>query len=244
MNKPDNLVDFLANSLPAQSSYFIQIVIVAMVFNMGMELLRVYPLGMALLRKVMTRVGFPDPEEIKLTKGYFRPLDDPYEFEHAKVLANTVVLYFMVLFVYTVVSPLSNFFLAVCFLMMESGFRYQFYHNYPAIPDSGGELWKGFIHMIHTSMIIAQLTLIGLLLLKKSFYAVSGLGPLLAITFVFIYYTNTSRFKVTKHLPSRECVSIDRKNQENGGVDFSFARQQYLQPSIRTARKELDRITV
>lgn len=216
-----------------------------MVFNMGMELTRIYPLGMALLRKILIRLGIPDPEESVLTKGFIRPLHDPYEFEHAKVLANTVVLYFMVLFVYTVVAPLSNIFLAVCFLLLESGYRYQFYHNYPPTPDSGGKLWIGFIHMIHASMIVAQLTLIGFLLLKKSFYAVFGLGPLLVITVVHIWNTNITRFHVTKHLPSRDCLREDQKiRYENSGSDFAFVRRKYMQPSIRKAERQLDRFTV
>ena len=215
-----------------------------MVYNMGMELLRIYPIGMAAVRRAIIWMGFPDPEESELLKGYFRPLDDPYEFEHAKVLANTVVLYFMVLFVYTVVAPLSNFFLAVCFLLLESGYRYQLYHNYPPTPDSGGKLFKNFIFMMFACMVIAQLTLIGFLLLKQSWYAVSGLGPLLGITAVFIWYILLTKIQATKHLPSSECIQADRKQRATGGLDYEFVRHQYLQPSIRRARRELDRITV
>jgi hypothetical protein len=233
LNRPEHLVDFLATALPAQSSYFIQIVIVALVLNIGLELLRVFPLGMAFIGEVMVRLRCINPDNPKW-QDYIRPLDNPYEFEHSKILANTVVLFFLIFFVYTVVAPISNFFLAIGFLLLESTYRYQFYHNYAATPDSGGKLWRGFIDMVHLGMVIAQLTLIGLLLLKKSFYAVCGFGPLLAITSVFIWHVHTTRFRVTEYLPCRECIQIDR-NHVVYGLDLGILRSQYLQPSIRKA---------
>lgn len=230
--------------MPAQSNYFMQIVIVTLVLNMGVELLRVYPLGMALIGKLYAKMGGTDPGGARTCKSFIRAIDDPYEFEHAQILANTVVLYFMVFFVYTVVAPICNFCLVICFLLLESGYRYQFYHNYPKTPDSGGKLYKKFIHMIYSAMLIAQLTLIGLLLLKRSFYAVYGFGPLLAMTVLFICYVSSTKSYATKYLPSLECKRLDRHRQETSGMDFGFLREQYLQPSIKEATQQINRTSV
>jgi hypothetical protein len=97
LNEPKKTIDFLANALPAQSTYFLQILLVAMAVNMGTEMLRVQPLGLAFARKF---VG-PRLTETERKKRwrFLAPLEDPWEFEHAKIL-GTVVLYFMVFLVY------------------------------------------------------------------------------------------------------------------------------------------------
>ena len=229
LNEPEKFIDFLANALPAQSNYFLQILVVALVVTMGLEMLRVTPLSLALVRKF---VG-PNLTEKERTKRWqlFSPLEDPYRFEHANV-SGSVVLYFMVFFVYSCLAPVSNFFLLVMFFLMESGYRYQFYNNYPPTPDSGGQLWIGFFHILQACVIVAELTLLGFLLLKQSFYAVPFLVPLLVFSCLFIYYLNNYQLQVAKHLPSSTCIKVDKKRLLR---DFSFAKSVYLQPCIAEA---------
>lgn len=64
----------------------------------------------------------------------------------------------MVLFVYSVISPLINFVLAFVFLALGTLLRHQFLHVYPTVPDSGGKIWTGFIKIMVTCMIIAEVT--------------------------------------------------------------------------------------
>ena len=68
------------------------------------------------------------------------------------------VLYFMVLFVYSVISPLTNFIMAFVFLALGTILRHQFVYVYPTTPDSGGKIWIGFIRIIISCMIIAEVT--------------------------------------------------------------------------------------
>lgn len=56
--------------------------------------------------------------------GFLRPLNDPLDFLHAEIGSNNV-LYFMIYFVYTAMAPLTNWFLAFCFLLMNSAYRYE-----------------------------------------------------------------------------------------------------------------------
>jgi hypothetical protein len=51
IDNPEEIVSFLAISLPTQSSYFIQIMFVFTFLMHGMELLRVIPLSYALVRR-------------------------------------------------------------------------------------------------------------------------------------------------------------------------------------------------
>lgn len=230
--EPGKTIDLLANALPAQSNYFLQILVVAMAVTMGFELLRIVPLGMALVRRF---VG-PNltPKERAKRWKYLSPLEDPREFEHANI-SGSVVLYFMVFFVYACLAPISSFFLLVMFFVMETGYRYQFYHNYPPTPDSGGKHWKGFFHILQACMIFAQLTLIGFLVLKQSFYAIPFLVPLLVVTILFILYLNNYQLPATDFLPTSECVRVDKLYRLH---DYNFAKGDYMQPCIREAQSD------
>jgi len=230
--QPSMLIDLLANALPQQSNYFLQILVVAMVLTLSLELLRVLPLGSALVRKF---VGPNLTEKERTSRWKFLcPLENPYEFEHANV-SGSVVLYFMILLVYASLAPVTCFFVLICFFMMESCYRYQFYHNYSPKPDSGGKHWLGFLHILNGEMIAAELTLIGFLILKESIYSLPFMIPLITITVLFIFYINTYMLPQSSYLPSSECVEIDRKYRRR---DFTFANDVYMQPSLVEAKSD------
>ena len=97
----------------------------------------------------------------------------------------------MVLLVYSVISPLTNFFISFCFrkflgltlgttlytqelrlshrthkifaVFLGTMLRHQFLFVYPKVPDSGGKIWSNFIKIYMGCMIMAQLT-------SKSFF--------------------------------------------------------------------------
>lgn len=232
IDDPGSFVDLLANSLPAQGTYFVQILLVATFVGQGLELLRVRPLLFAFIR---TRIGpkLTEKERSKSLHEFLRPLSNPAEFEHAEVLAN-VVLYFMVMFVYAIISPIINYFMAFCFIILGSGYRYQLIHNYPTTPDSGGKMWMGFIGICLTCMVIAQITLVGMLALKKATYATPCLVPLILLTLGFNMYLRIKHFYVTNHLPTRDCLRLDREYHVEKGhnQDFSFVKTKYRQPAL------------
>lgn len=143
-----------------------------------------------------------------------------------------IILYVMVFFVYAAIAPTTSFFLYFCFILLESGYRYQYFHNYPRAFDTGGKLWLTFIQFTFACMIISQLTLIGLLVLKQSAFAGPAMGPLLAITILFIIFINGEHIVVTRNLPTRDCLLLDQKNTEAGLDDDYFGRGKYLQPAL------------
>lgn len=64
----------------------------------------------------------------------------------------------MVLLVYSVISPLTNFVLGFIFLVHNTLFRHQFIFNYPFVSDGGGKIWMGAIGVLINCMIVAELT--------------------------------------------------------------------------------------
>jgi Calcium-dependent channel, 7TM region, putative phosphate len=237
LENPESIINLLANSLPAQSNYFIQITLASTFFLQSIEMLRLYPLFLALVRRfVGPRIT---PNERQQTWGYFNSLEDPPEFWHAETFAQ-LILFYMVTFVYQPIAPIVCFFLCLCFTIIESGYRYQLIHNYPVKFDTGGRLWQNWIKFTLASMIISQLTLVGLLLLKQNPYAGPAIGPLLALTILFIVYINSKHAMISEFLPTSECVRMDRQYNANGPIDMSFVKNAYLQPSLQKKIVEPD----
>ena len=231
IDNPESIVEFLANSLPAQSSYFIQLVLVFTFFIHGLELLRVIPLGYALVRKFVGP-NLTAKERRKKWK-FLYSLEDPPDFWHAETFSQ-IVLFYVVIFVYAPISPITSVFLLGCFLILESGYRYLFIHNYSTSPDSGGRIWAGFVVLMFAGIIIGELTLIGLLILNSAFYAVPALVPLIVITILFIIYVHPVKMHVAKNLPAIMCLDVDRADPEadNDPLTYSFVQGKYLQPAL------------
>eukprot|EP00339_Tiarina_fusa_P008824 CAMPEP_0117054938 /NCGR_PEP_ID=MMETSP0472-20121206/38072_1 /TAXON_ID=693140 ORGANISM="Tiarina fusus, Strain LIS" /NCGR_SAMPLE_ID=MMETSP0472 /ASSEMBLY_ACC=CAM_ASM_000603 /LENGTH=882 /DNA_ID=CAMNT_0004770715 /DNA_START=137 /DNA_END=2785 /DNA_ORIENTATION=- len=229
VKEPGLAIDLLADSLPTQSTFFIQILLVDTCVSMSMELLRVTAVGMAVVRsQVGPRLTQKERETTFLG---IRPLADPLEFEHASLLAGTV-LYFMVFFVYSTIAPLTTFFMGICFVFMGAGYRHQFIYVYPTFPDSGGKLWASFFKIVPICMIIAEVTIVGLLALKKAAAASAMMFPLLVITILFSVYINQQHFRMTEHLPAKDCLAIDLRNNIEGEMDYEFLRDKYKQPEL------------
>jgi hypothetical protein len=82
-------------------------------------------------------------------------------------------------------------------------------------------------------MIIAQVTMVGMLALKKAGTASAMMFPLLIITILFSVYINQQHFKTTEHLSARDCMAVDLKNNAECEMDYSFLRGQYVQPELQ-----------
>lgn len=53
----------------------------------------------------------------------------------------------MINLVYAVIAPIVSFVLAGCFAILGAMFRHHFVYIYPQHPDSGGQIWVGFIRI-------------------------------------------------------------------------------------------------
>lgn len=159
-----------------------------------------------------------------------RPLSDPFHFQFARVFSGDI-LYFMVLFVYSSLAPIVPWFVGLFFLLMGSCYRYNFIHNYPKTADSGGQLWISFVKILMTCMIVAEVTIIGFLALKKSTLAVPFMLPLIGATVLFNIFVRQRHFRISENLPAYDCLNEDNENLEND-VDFNEFKDKYLQPSL------------
>lgn len=199
--------------------------------GVSVELLRISPLVIAFFRsKIGPNLTYD--ESSRPFMGFLRPLNDPSEFDHSSVAADNV-FFFMVLFVYTAMAPLVNWCLAFCFVLMNISYRYQFVCNYPTKPDSGGRMWLSLIGIVKIATIVAQLTLLGLLALKKSVAGVALMIPLLIVNLLFNNYISQQHRRIADFLPSQVCMKVDRKHVRAGREDYSFLVDEYKQPAMK-----------
>lgn len=241
LDEPEKIVDLLANSLPAQSSFFLQVTFVFTFLLQGFDLIRAYPLGLAFFRRYFFGPNLTVNERRKTWK-IFSSLEDPPEFWHAEIFAQ-IILFFVIFFVYSTIAPITSVFLGFCFVICESGYRYHFIHNHKTTPDSGGRLWQGFIKVLIASMLIGELTLVGLLVLKKTVYALPALAPLIAMTILFMFISIPKRNYVAQHLPTMLCAEVDKRNQELENKNSHFCSRKYLQPALRAGTINPDKIS-
>lgn len=89
IEQPKAIVDLLATSLPAQSTFFFQMAVVMTTTTVVIEGLRVVPIALATVRR------FAGPrlteKERETTFMGLRPLSDPDDFAHADFLSNAVI---------------------------------------------------------------------------------------------------------------------------------------------------------
>lgn len=82
-------------------------------------------------------------------------------------------------------------------------------------------------------MLIAQVTIVGMLALNKSGAASALMIPLLIITILFTVYIHQKHFAITEHLPTKDAVVVDLRNNSENEMDFGFLVGQYIQPELR-----------
>eukprot|EP00551_Chaetoceros_affinis_P015053 CAMPEP_0203709506 /NCGR_PEP_ID=MMETSP0091-20130426/62140_1 /ASSEMBLY_ACC=CAM_ASM_001089 /TAXON_ID=426623 /ORGANISM="Chaetoceros affinis, Strain CCMP159" /LENGTH=650 /DNA_ID=CAMNT_0050586571 /DNA_START=87 /DNA_END=2039 /DNA_ORIENTATION=+ len=222
------IVDLLATSVPGQVKSFAQYVIVSTFLSSGLELLRVVRVCHGWVR---SKVG-PNLSE-KQRKSTFmgiKPLTEPDELDIPVVFAESI-LFLMILLVYSCIAPIMSYIMLMVFVVKLVTYMNQFFFIYSGKDDQGGILWSRMMKMILLCMLIAQVTLGGIMSIKASALSSTLLIPLLCTTIVFALYLEQEHYKVTHYLPSTICKFTDVQNE--GKIDMTFLDGQYIQPALK-----------
>lgn len=228
-NNPSEFISLLATKLPERGAYFMRLLIVSASVGSLLELHRAVPLIQFAIR---LSLGHQQTEKQRSEAiGPFKPLCVVDKFYFSRIQAR-ILLYFMVLFVYSSISPIVNWLCVLFFLLHGSVYRHQFIFNYPKTPDSGGQMWLMFMAVILACMVISQMALWGFLGLRQAMVAVSMMIPLVIITGLFIIYLVQNFFQLGQYLPAHSGLSQDLDNTELG-VDFSSFSNLYKNPALK-----------
>jgi len=231
---PASGITLLSEALPAQAAFFIQLIIVQSLVPLGIELLRIVPIVMNLIRKMLAKLLGHNLSEKERNEMFILPsLNDPAEYFFGTETGTKIVVLTMVQYVYSCMSPITSFFTLLVFSFLTVGLRNQFLFIYPPINDSGGKLWLNLQRLSVVYMIIAEIVLF-VLMLSKNFIAAMLLIPLIVVTILFKFYTGRKSYSdsVINHLPIEMSAAIDDACKQKRAIDDSL-KNAYLQPSLR-----------
>lgn len=229
VENPNEVIKLLAGSLPGQGAFFMELLIITTCVGSMIELFRVVPLFQAFVRRFFCGSRLTVQEKRRAV-GMFKPVCVVDKFYYSRSQAR-FLLYFMVMFVYSSITPLVNWMSLIFFLWLGSVYRYQFVFNYPSSPDSGGTIWLHFIRVLLAVMVIGQLALTGFLALQRAGAASATMIPLIVATVVFISYLEQRHWKLGEYLPSRVALNRDLENYEEE-CDYEVFLDSYKNPTL------------
>lgn len=198
IDDPMSIISLLAEALPQQAQSFMQYVIVQTAMNLGFELCR----GVEIIKAWVRGLLGPHLTEQEAGKPWFglEPLTVVAEVEYGDQM-GTLILYYMILFTYSVLSPFTSIIMWFAFGLFSLGFRHHLFYTYGKGNDSGGQMFGDFVSLAIACIIISEITMFGVLGLKGGVLAAPLLIPLIVGTFMFKAYINQVSEKA-RYLPT------------------------------------------
>lgn len=116
--------------------------------------------------------------------------------------------------VFAVLAPLILPFVLIYSIVGNIVWRHQIMYCYGQPYQTGGLMWPHFVDHVFIALLIAQLTGIGLLTLKRGFIQIGWTVPLLILT-VYIWLTVNSQYRSTfRVLPLELACEVDEENEK------------------------------
>lgn len=235
VEQPTRLVFFLGSSIAGQSLFFITFIITQIAVNLPMMMLRVTPILMGTLHEIFAPSYAKKP--VPQVWCYLTPLNYESELEAPFSLAQQYLIFLLVV-VFSPIAPLVGYVGALYFVASELIYkRFFFFVNQPKwnTQNSLGAFWPPLFSFIIGALLMAQITLIGLLSLKPAGYLVIVLSTgLPCCTFLFYWYCVTlfNLPHAAEHLPLDQCCDVD---DERSSETFTFLDGVYQQPAMAKA---------
>ncbi|KAE8982315.1 hypothetical protein PF005_g18830 [Phytophthora fragariae] len=221
----------LGRSMPQQSTFFISYVIVQTGLGLVLELLRVVPLALSALFALLA------PKNTRRERNSpwlgLRDIAQTDPFDPTNPLADCFLV-LLVTLTFAPIAPLVCYFTWFFFLVAEIVYRRQILCVYKPMCFGLGAYWPRVFKFCIIALVVAQLTLIGILSLKKATVEPIFIIVLIAIVLLFNYNVLTLYPPVAKFLPLTECVRLDtaRGLRDPTAPKFFFLDNVYRQPAM------------
>ncbi|CAG8717133.1 2224_t:CDS:2, partial [Cetraspora pellucida] len=217
VNNPTNIIELLATSLPKGATFFINYV----VFNIcthGFELVQV---GSQIFLHIILTSRFIATTP-RMLKRATNPWPFPFYFyypSHILILVITIT--------YSTINPLILIFALVYYAIALVVFKHQFAYCYVRRYEAGGKFYRRVFRYTTDGLIIFQLTVLGVIWLRKAITQGVLIVLLIIATGYFKYYCHKTFHSRTNYLAldthskqrTKEDLSTPRKNQSEGSID-------------------------
>ncbi|CAI7870355.1 unnamed protein product [Closterium sp. NIES-53] len=204
LEQPSYVLEILGKSVPSTSGFYLSYVMTSTII-FGVELLRLpIALFVYLFRILFTGVQIADREKLWNQGGINYHIFFPYQ-----NLVITIGLVYAV--IAPIILPFVCFYSCIGYLVWKHQIMYVYSYPY----QTGGLLWIKFVGHVNAALIIAQVTVIGIFVIKQAYLPAAAAAPLPFVTFYFMAlihakFTNTFQF-----LPLELAVDVDEYNQSN-----------------------------
>ncbi|KAL4171768.1 hypothetical protein KRP22_009857 [Phytophthora ramorum] len=231
LDQPKKLVSMLGRSMPQQSTFFISYVIVQTGLGLVLELLRVVPLVLSALFALLAP-KYTRRERNSPWLG-LRDIAQTDPFDPTNPLADCFLV-LLVTLTFAPIAPLVCYFTWFFFFVAEIVYRRQVLCIYQPMCFALGAYWPRMFKFCIIALVVAQLTLIGILSLKKAATPVILVAILIVIVLLFNYHVLTLYPPVAKYLPLTDCVRLDsaRGHRDPTAPTFFFLDNVYRQPAM------------
>lgn len=232
IDQPTVLVAMLGHNMPQQSIFFITYVIVLTGLGLVMELLRAVPVLLSLIFRMcapnLTR------RERESTWYGLSPISNAEAFSPTNLFANGFLV-LLVSLTFASIAPLVCYFTGWYFFVAEAVYRRQVLFVYKPIPYASGAFWPRLYGFLIIALVVSQLTLLGMLSLKRGSAQATVIGILIISILIFHYQVQKLFPSAAKYLPLMDCVRLDASRYQQG-ITFDFLDNVYVQPVMRQAR--------
>ncbi|CAO0792237.1 unnamed protein product [Mucor circinelloides] len=187
---PQGITKLLANALPKLAPFFINYTI--------LQGFLIMPLNLLLLGAIIVR-GF-NHLFICSTPREYAENRAPWAFNYG-IGYPAPLLVFAIVFEYSLICPLVLLFGTVYFCFTYVVYKYQFLYVYFRPYEAAGKLWTMVIPRVIFTLILFQLTMVGLFLLRGSYILGGLVVPLILITILFRYILSLAYSQNARNLP-------------------------------------------
>eukprot|EP00897_Mesotaenium_endlicherianum_P009632 jgi/Mesen1/8698/ME000052S08130 len=188
IDSPKSIVNLLGTALPQNASFFITFIALRFLVTKSMELIRLIPLLLYLVKRKSTR-----------TEGELRRTWTPKSLSYIKHVPNDELIITLGL-CYAVIAPLILPFSALYFGFTWVVMKNQALNVYVPRYESRGRMWPHMHARITVALLLAQVTMIGYSGIKK-FVGTLILVPLPVITILYYIYARNRFYRTFQYDP-------------------------------------------
>ena len=206
VEKPEEALLMLGNSLPRMSSFFITFVTIKTFFGLGLELVRT----MSLLQATIRVFVIPNAtlRTARRVVCGLRAIDDPGWFPFHKILAQDMLVV-VISVVFAVVAPLVLLPCALFCLFSRIMWTHHHLYVYESVFESGGQFWPKIFRRFVFGLIIAQMTITGQFILKEARHEAYATVALMFMTYLFLRSTRARYDPTSSTLPLEVATVMD-----------------------------------
>jgi hypothetical protein len=241
-SEPASAFSLLGNSLPRMGGFFTNYILVKAFTGLGIELIRLPAMAIGWLKFFLTYHTTPRDKKSTPYNGALRSMDTPGWFPSAKIYAQDMLL-FVVCATYSCIAPL----ILMAGLCYFAGAAYVYKHQllfvYVPICETGGKWWPKMARCFVVSLLFAQATMVGMMLLKEAYVQVYLLVLIVGLTSSYMWYISSLYGPLADQLPLDMAISMDHDLVTGVVADNNFSvatdldgADDYMQPSLRAPR--------